>query len=408
MSDRALLESLDRLPWCVLVATAGRTGVDFMHSLFDSHPQIVTFNGFLLFHEFWREARTVNHPGKIVPEDLVDEFVGRFIHKLRSRYDFAERKDKLGDEQDESFDIDVPTFKSHLIPFVSVREVTSRNVLQAIYVAYARTLGEDLSGKRVFLHQLHQIWRLPPFLQDFPGSRILAMTRDPRAAYVSGYEHHARFDVKKANPARVYHVLARVVRDASELEAAYGDAYRVVKLEDLHDPKRAEEVRREVCDWVGVDFHPCMCESTWGGLKWWGDRLSRPTYEDGEEAFQESITRNSWEEKLGTVDKYLFEFLLSARLAHYGYPHRQRFGLLSFVLALPALPIPNTYEWRFLSPAALLSLVREKGLSGSTKHLALRIYYYMRRVRLYLGLFWKRLRGEPCRVRYLGPGEADA
>tara|TARA_B100001123_G_scaffold88927_2_gene102209 strand:- start:8402 stop:9616 length:1215 start_codon:yes stop_codon:yes gene_type:complete len=403
LNDRSLLESIDQLPWCVLVASQGRSGVDFLHSLFDSHPQIITFNGFLLFHDFWEKSRTVNHQGDIVSEDLVDEFVGHFIHKLRTRYDFVERKDKLGDGQDQSFDIDISVFRSHLIRLVSEREITSRNVLQSVYVAYALTLGDDFSEKRIFLHQLHQIPKIPLFLKDFPGSRIVTMTRDPRAAYVSSYEHHALYNSLKANPARVYKTLARVVKGENVMEPEYGDAYRAVKLEDLHDKDIGEGVRRSICAWAGVDFHPCMFESTWGGLKWWGDRMSSSAvYDSGEEAFEKSITKNKWQEKLSWVDKYLFEFLLSSRLAHYGYPFRKRSGPFNFVLAFLFIPIPNVYEWRFIGPTALFSLFRNNGLGSSIQELVLRIYYYLRRVLLYFGLFWKRLKREPYRIRILG------
>jgi len=204
---KAVIERVDLLPWCALVATAGRTGVDFLQSLFDSHPEVLGFNGFLLFDRFWKNSYCANYPGKVNPSDLVDEFVGHFLHKLKSRYDFVERKDKLGDQQNESIETNLDQFREDLTQLISTRSISARNVLQSVYVAYALSLGEDLGRKKLFLHNLHHIWKLDSFLKDFPDSQILAITRDPRASYVSGYEHHARFDPTKDTADRVFSVL---------------------------------------------------------------------------------------------------------------------------------------------------------------------------------------------------------
>ena len=39
-----------------IVATAPRPGVDFIQSLFDGHPQVLTFDGWLLFNTFYNDA----------------------------------------------------------------------------------------------------------------------------------------------------------------------------------------------------------------------------------------------------------------------------------------------------------------------------------------------------------------
>src|SRR3990167_8055858 len=106
---KALMAHLTRLPACGLITT-GRTGTDFLQSLLDMHPQVLTFNGILYFHDFWEQSKCVKSGSFHLP-DFLDEFIGHHIEKFKSRYDIQERKDQLGENKDQSLDLDVGTFK---------------------------------------------------------------------------------------------------------------------------------------------------------------------------------------------------------------------------------------------------------------------------------------------------------
>ena len=103
---------LNRLKPVSLIAASSRPGVDFVHSLFDKHPQILTFDGWLLFHEFYNNSisiygtekfivglsnlevnKTIN---KINIKDFFNEFAWTHLHKFNSRYDTLEKKNELG------------------------------------------------------------------------------------------------------------------------------------------------------------------------------------------------------------------------------------------------------------------------------------------------------------------------
>ena len=106
-------DTVKNLPWSVLVTT-GRTGSDFLQSLFDSHPEVFVFNGQLYFHDFWASAISVNYGGKLKIEDILDEFIGLHIKNLKSCYDVLERKGELGESRDSSIDIDIKMFRIHM------------------------------------------------------------------------------------------------------------------------------------------------------------------------------------------------------------------------------------------------------------------------------------------------------
>ena len=113
------------------LTTTGRTGTDFLQSLLDSHTEVLTFNGSFWFHDFWNNSKCTK-TDNIIISDLLDEFVGINLDKLKSKYDVRERKDSLGDNGDQSIDIDLAFFKTGAIKLLHGRKVTSRNFFLAV------------------------------------------------------------------------------------------------------------------------------------------------------------------------------------------------------------------------------------------------------------------------------------
>jgi len=191
-----------------LVAT-GRTGTDFLQSLLDSHIHVLTFNGPLIsYYDFW-ESSVVASSEKPCSDDFIDEFVGYHIKFFKSVYDLGERKNELGYGGDESINIDLCSFKEIAHNLLIDREFNKKNLLLAIYGAYAKCLNQDLLQKRIFFHHIHHSHKLGDFIEDFSNAKVISMTRDPRANYYSGIAHRMRFynshvEYKKNNEIIIY------------------------------------------------------------------------------------------------------------------------------------------------------------------------------------------------------------
>lgn len=382
------------LPWCGLIAT-GRAGSDAFQSQLDSHPQIFGFNGTFFFHAFWDDAVTTRNEQDLNGADIIEEFIGAFIHKFRSKYDVLERKDRLGENMDQSISIDLPVFKSHMLGLLGDREITSRNFIIAVYVAWALSVGQDTLSKRVFFHHIHHVRRLNPFLRDFPDAKIIATTRDPRAAYVSYVEHNGRYSPGSDTPALPLMVLERIV-DEPERMAMLGERFRVIRMEDL----ASEPVLTRVSEWLGIDFDRCMMKSTWNGLRWWGDRMSQVNAQPGmdEQEFLRRIRTNQWENKLHAVEKFILEFILKDRLDWCGYPRARRPLFLHAVGSFFAIPLPMTYELKFLSPRYLWKCIA----AGRILDVARIPYHQFRRIAYYYELYFRVLRGRRYDLPFFG------
>ena len=375
-------EHTENLPWCALVTT-GRVGTDFFQSLLDSHPEIFVYNGILFFYEFWNKTSyCIQSNQNIEIEDLVNEFIGHFIWTLRSKYDYQERKDQLGENMDQSINIDIDQFREHCIGLLKLKPLSSRYFLQTVYLAYALCLGQSIKKKKVFFHHHHHIWILGPYLKDFPDSKIISMTRDPRATYVSGVEHWRKYDpANHDHLRRVFFILNRTIEDAYPLKE-YTTNFKVLKLEDLEN----EQILNSICEWLGVSFDPCLRQSTWAGMRWWGDRISGKQPDKNELRFSKKNTLNKWELTLNKIDKLIINYLLYERLKLLSYKYRE-ITILDHIIVPILILFPTTYEMQHLSPRRLL-----KCFLNREYKLLIYSFFYFPRVMLFYKMYfikWK-------------------
>ena len=175
----------------------------------------------------------------------------------------------------------------------------------------------------------------------------------------------------------------------------------MIRMEDLAN----EAVMREVCAWLGIDYHPCVMTSTWNGLRWWGDRISQARAAPGltEQQFLKSIRTNKWEQSLSTAEKYVLDFILGPRLDSCGYDRKPRHFVPHAIGAFFAILLPMTYERPFWSPGYLGRCLLRLRLKK-----VLRVpYHYIWRVLYYYELYFRVIRGDrmalPCFGRMPSP-----
>lgn len=377
------MRHLQSLPMVALVTT-GRTGSDFLQSLLDSHPQVITFNGhFAVYSEFFSRAKTFSVMDGAVA-DAADEFIGQYLYKLVSRYDIQEAKDRLGENSDESFTLNTTHFKACIVGLMGPRPLASRDFLLAVYGAYSLCLGQQIEAARVVFHHPHLDYEFRLFLKDFPASRVVFSSRDPRANFYSHVEHFRRYYSSHDNEQHVYNCLKMALED-SMLAQELGLDYIATRLEDI--PR--EDAMRTFASWLGIDFLESMLRSTWAGLDWHGDRISNKTF--AATGWSAKRTENGWQAQLGSTEKYVFNYIMNDRLAWYHYPV-QPVGLMDAMLVALAILLPFKCERRFLSPLHIWSTLRS-GTNVMRMQLLLSPLFYVRRVGICYRHYMRTLRG---------------
>jgi hypothetical protein len=373
------MSHLSSLPVVALITT-GRTGSDFLQSLLDSHPQVATFNGhFAIYTEFFENSVTISYKKPRVC-DVADEFIGKYIYKLVSRYDIQEAKDELGINSDQSFTIDTAEFKKHMIFLMKDYAINSRNILLSIYGAYSLCIGQDILKLRTIMHHPHLDFEFDKFHKDFPGTRIIFTSRDPRANFCSHVEHFKKYYSSHNNQRHLYNCLKMALED-SEIADSYKLEYTATRLEDL--PRK--DVMQKLAEWFNIKYSDSMLRSTWVGLDWHGDRISNKVFSST--GWSKDRVSNGWEEKLGVTDKYILNYILNSRLKHYLYPVKN-VGIIDSFIVFFLIVFPLKYERNF----AKYSYIKDRIVNGKGSQLIYTPIYYLKRVVLCYKYYFRTLK----------------
>lgn len=372
------------LPWCALVTT-GRCGSDFFQSLLDGHPEVYGFNGELFHHKFWSSASTTSSADDLILEDILDEYIGHFIHKFKSRYDLVERKNELGEQRNQSIDVDLDEFKTYMTIFLSCGEVNRKDFLMALYISWALILGQDIDQKKLFFHHVHHFLELDNFLEDYPGSKVIAMIRDPRASYVSGVENWRAYRTSKDNGAQVLNVLKRSITGATPIKNSNAD-YRLLRLEDLGK----KSILSQVCAWLGIRYDECVTRSTFCGLRWWGDRISKNKVKADDPGNTPTGIQSNWNQNLGFTEKAVLNYLIYSQLKWFGYPCSYRSEILLAIPIFFAILVPTRYERRLFLRSDPTSDPRRRNM----RRFDASIRYYVCRLLFLYPLLFDRLKGK--------------
>ena len=209
---------------------------------------------------------------KVDARNFFYEFAWKHIHKFDSSYDILEGKNKLGNDRIESNEVDIDIFVNNAVHLIGSNSFNRKNTLLAIYGAYALARGEDLSLKKILIHQLHQAPYVFSFADDFPKVKIIACMRDPRVfgSQLETWKKHMSFS--RSSIGVYYSVLKQLIDGVNPLLNLSNISIRVNVLERIH--QSPEKILKNICNWLKIDFNQLLLKSTWNGKEWLGDSLS--------------------------------------------------------------------------------------------------------------------------------------
>ena len=127
-----------------LIALIGwpRAGIDFLQSLFDKHPEILQFQGYFYFDDFWKKIEKQN-----TLKNIANTFISDYEKFFDSRVNLIERHHMLGKDKNGFFLVDKNKFFESFINLFRNKEINKRNVLYNLHFAYSQALDEDLQKK---------------------------------------------------------------------------------------------------------------------------------------------------------------------------------------------------------------------------------------------------------------------
>ena len=395
------VENLSSLQPVCLVATA-RSGSDYLQSLLDGHPEILTFNlNFRFLTEYLRTASTWRNSETIL-SDFIDEFIGKNLNRFVTIYHKEEAQDKLGKERNQSLRIDTFIFKKYFLELLKDSDINQRLVLLAIYGAYNLSLGRKLCDAKVFFHHAHNIYEAKRFKEVFPNTKLITTIRDPRSAIVSTNKISSNPKFKEWDNYRNFYLsLCMPIFEDPSANSFFSGALQqdipfgpvqnklliesidkaslLVRLEDI--PK--EEFLHALADYLGIKYLHSLALSTWGGLEWWGDSYSSKKLSPS--GWTENKTYNGWRKELSRKDLYIINNILHDILLKRGY-EVNRITNFSLCTSMFLLLLPMKHELRYLNPITILKTVIKGTMREKLHAISFPVFFIKVRIMLFLFL----------------------
>jgi sulfotransferase family protein len=334
----------------------GRSGSVFLHSLFDSHPQVLTLPATRLNAFHGRQWADISQAAG------AEAMARRFVRWNPSVFDgkldrWFEGLDAMGPDRDRAIEVDAEAFVQHTTRLLDgPEEITRRRFFLALHVAYALARGEDVSGKTTIVYHLHSpeaYAGIEAALADFPELRAVGIAREPVRSFLSylrknllvarAWQLADRARYAQLVPTGGYNFVYRHhLIGWRELLARHSLPFRSLTIEQLNRDTEAQ--MRSLAIFLGLAWDPRLTRSTFNGLLYHGETLTQAQPSEGPPAPSNAES----DAALDALDRYVLEGLLANFRSELGYgetPTRQR------VLSALLVPVPTRLERLALAEA---------------------------------------------------------
>lgn len=247
-----------------------RSGTIFIHSLLDNHPEVITV------------PATIDIAHLLVNKKLsVKEYYEIFEKYNPKFFDTSKftQKDKhnsklwsLGENKNEKIITNKSDFKNYFFQILKNKNINPENILKTIYLSYSLCHNKDISKGKIFLFHPHEKKITLRFDKFFKKTRYIIPVRNP----IKVYESIIR-QVKTITKVRGenYYPSGQLIESALDIDDFYKNNLNMyfIKMEDFN--KNLEEEVIKLSKYLDIKFKTSMLESTFGGLKYWGNDASK-------------------------------------------------------------------------------------------------------------------------------------
>lgn len=356
--------TLPRAVRVIAIQNYGTSGTTLMHSLLDNHPQVMSmpYLHSLPLYRVWNDFLKDKRP-------LTFEHIKTTIlREFPLFFDVTQGGDpsltRLGLDKNQRVEVSEVDFFRHLAGYFSGKSpFTRRDFVVSVYLAWNRCFGESYADPCYLCYPIHSQPRAyaKQLVADFPHVFFLHMIREPVQNMGSLMKHIDTNQMKNSLfkgtlTCAVSQILCRKslhweqgkVHDKTYCKVPYfGESEQIqsrfVRLEDVH--RSPEATLQKVSHWLGIDFHPCLLESTFQGLAWHNRSESQSV-----SGFNQSIVRQQHHRYLNRFDKYRLRLLAHSEADYFGYYQSHAWDPIArcFLPILLLLPFQSEFSTRRL------------------------------------------------------------
>lgn len=339
-----------------LLATNGRSGSDFFHSLLDNHNQVASLPGVLNLKRLKKKYFEIKSL-----ECFVNFFIKDNNYLFNSKKNIAENHHKLGINKNQHFTVNKKKF---LRKFLNINksndnfEIIVKNLNLTYYLISTNKKIDKIKNIFIHVHHINNIIEFNKF-----SCKIFYTYRHPISILNSGIQ--AFFRNKNGNlftPKSLYFYLSRIINEPFFIKTNH--KIYLIKLESLH--LDSINILQKISNILDIRFRNTLLQSTIVGKKWWGDSFS----EEKETPFNKNYKITFKKDNFYNKDFYFFQKILNQEMKKLNYKKINYFRYNILYLALPfkiecLVFLDLLKKFKFFSSACL-------------------IFYYLKRI----FLFW--------------------
>lgn len=254
----------------LLLVAGGRGGSDFFHSLLDSHSQILQFPGKLIIDENFNEMINLENSSKIAKK-----FINLYPHFFNSKLAKVQRHGNLGKKKNRFYTVDKKKFITNFSKLIKKKGLNKLEILKNLHIAYSLTKKDKKCKKKIIMVHTHLVEYTEKFLKiiNTKNITIIHTIRNPLSAINSPVKNWLKYkNGKNFFPKDLYFQLDIIFNGVFDLINLKKRVF-IIQLEKIHTEHK--RVMRDFCKMFKIKYEKCMEKTTYFGLQWWGDEISK-------------------------------------------------------------------------------------------------------------------------------------
>ena len=309
----------------LLLVAGGRAGSDLFHSLLDEHSQILQFPGMLEINRNFLDLINLKNYHEIPVRfiKLYPLFFNSKLHLDKSKSTFTpsilekvERHNSLGKNRKKFYKVNTNVFIKNFLRLVRKRKILRKfDIVKYLHYAYFLTRKKKIKNKKIIFIHTHLLNYTKNFIKIFKlkNIKIIHTIRNPISAINSSVKNWLRYKNGKYFFPRDLYFQFDVVFNGIPHLFKMKKKVLIVQLEKLHDDRK--KVLMDFCRIFNLKYEKCLMNSTYFGLKWWGDKTSNKLIDDSKKKKDLKINKNLFYDR----DIKFLEFLAVDIINYYNY-----------------------------------------------------------------------------------------
>ena len=241
------------------ISTFGHCGIDWLHSLIDSHKEILIIPPL----SFFRKINILKKKGIIIDNSLKPRIITNIITKAILGKNANESYNILSKNQNKSI------FIKYINDFLIVEKEFNieKRLFFAIHYAFAKINKINLDKIKMIVAHEHAPWNCYQYDKYF-NSRFIFMVRDPRATIAGSLRGFQRYkDIPTNFPFDIN--ISFAFSAHKFIQSLPKNKFIILKNEEMH--KNLKTQMQRLSKWLNIKFNKSLLHSTFSGKRWLGE-----------------------------------------------------------------------------------------------------------------------------------------